>query len=142
MGAGYRRPERGDPTVYVVGPTVRNIYLASGGAVIGALIAMAGWRQYGAFSLLGLLLGWPMVTHLIDVRRGLAWFSVDARGVYFGQLDDEHVTVPVRDEPVLWSWITSVVVYRVRRLRRVSHGEGHGFSTDDRTFTAVGVTRR
>jgi hypothetical protein len=126
--------------VYVVGPTLRNIYLSSGSALIGALIVGFGWPSYGPVSLLGLGLAWPMVGHLVQARQGVAWFRVDAQGMYFGQIDDEHVTAPVQDAPVVWSWIGSVVVYRIRRLRRINHE--NGYSTQDKTFTAVGVTRR
>jgi hypothetical protein len=134
-------PERGDVTAYVVRPTARNIHLQSGGLIVGGLGTVVGIAQgYGWMSLIPLVMAWPMARHLIDAKRGVMWFTVDARGVYFGEIDDELTTAPAPGGPVPWSWIGSVVVCPVTRIRY--RRTDHGHTTETATHTAVGVTRR
>jgi hypothetical protein len=133
-------PERGGEGAYVVKPTTGDRSLRKAAGLLGLLVVLGGFVSGLGVSALGLLLlAWPLGRHFFDAGRGTAWFTVDAAGVSFGRIVLEHAEVPVRDAPVRWSWIGSVVVFPVTRLRP---GGDDGYRTLSRSFTAVGVTRR
>jgi hypothetical protein len=134
-------PERDDVTAYVVRPPSGNVKAYAQGGVVGVALMLAGLVYgYGLFSVFALLLAWPMARQFVTHRPGTVWFTADAQGVYFGRVDAVYATVPLRDAPIRWSWIDSVVVFPVTRLRH--EGDGVAFRTVTEQVTGVGVTRR
>jgi hypothetical protein len=126
---------------YVVRPDASTIGRPAlfGAAGLGAA-GFGAFNGAGLFSLIGLAFCFPLGKHLLDARRGVVYFSVDAAGVFLGESDDEHAP-PAPPAPVPWESIGSVIVFQVQEITRSRDSNGT-YRDSSQWHTAVGVTRR
>ena len=136
-------PAHGSPgaadaaAAYVIRPDVRTAARPALTALVG--VAVAGFMLMsglGIFALFGVAFGIPLVAHVIDARRGIVYFAVDADGVYLGQAVDRHGSDSL-EVRAPWESIATVTVFEIEEVTTDAHG--------DRTrewHTAVGLRLR